>query len=118
MTMKPKLPLLALATASLLAQAAPPVGDVTLAWDPPASGLSTGQVFRLYYSPTLATPMTNWIVLTNISGMATQATVRITPGAAFFSLTTSNLWGESVFSGVAATPPLPLSPLLSIQGVR
>lgn len=99
------------------AGAVPPVGDVTLSWEPTLP-LSTNTIFVLRTSPTLTTNLAAWPVLTNISGTVTTVTVRIVPGAQFFVMQSSNLWGLSDFSNVAATPPLPLSPLLSITGAR
>ncbi len=94
-----------------------PIGDVTLAWDNDKP--STNQGFKLYFSANASTPMTNWTVLTNISGLRSNATVRVVPGAAFFAITATNLWGESSFSNVASTPALPSSDgNLTITGVR
>jgi len=75
--------------------AAPPVGDVTLQWTPGAP-LTADSLFVLRGSPTLTGNPTNWPVLTNVSGLSTQATVRIVPGAFFFVCQSSNLWGLSL----------------------
>ena len=122
-TMK-KLIMLATATVLVWRLAAlptpPPVGDVTLAWDYPAAEYSTNLTFKIYHSQSLVVAMTNWAVLTNMPApnivitnllleVQTETTVRVTPGANFFSATVSNMWGESFFSNVASTPALPRS---------
>lgn len=92
-------------------------GDVELEWQYPVAP-STNVVFVLRGSPVLTTNLSSWAVLTNISGLSTSATVRITPGRFFFTLSASNLWGESGFSPVVGLPPLPLPPGLSIRAAQ
>lgn len=104
---------------SSISFAAPPVGDVTLEWVRPVGWTPTNSgIYKLYGSPTLSIPMTNWTVLTNISLMSTSTTVHINPGQYFFAMTQSNLWGESIFSIVVSTPPLPDDVTLTIKGVK
>jgi hypothetical protein len=100
-----------------LAATSPPAGDVMLEWVQ-STPASTNKMFKLYGSPTISAPLTNWTVLTNISGLATNVSVRIVPGVYFFSITESNLWGESSFSVVVQSPPLPLAPTLSIKAAN
>lgn len=102
---------------ALSARAAPPLGEVVLEWEP-QQPLSTNTSFVLRGSPVLIGSPTNWPVMTNVSGLSTSAVVRITPGQFFFVCQSSNLWGLSSPSNVASTPPLPVPPLLSIQGAR
>lgn len=100
----------ALAGLCLLAVAAsPPSGRVRLAWDYEPTELSTNLTFVLRHSTSIATPLTNWLVLTNVVGTNLTIEVQITPGQHYFVLTASNFWGESDFSNVAGTPPLPRS---------
>lgn len=88
---------------------------VVLAWDYPDV---TNQImpgvwfdplmqFNLYVHTNVATPLTNWMLLTNVPGVLRSAKIQIAPGSYFFALTASNWWGESDFSNVApiAGPP-------------
>lgn len=113
--------LLALLAASVVGVAVTPTpnGNVSLAWTYPSSELSTGLTFQVRGSPTLATPLSQWAVLTNVSGLMTNATVRIAPGQYFFYCTASNMWGVSNPSNVASVPPLPRDDsIVSITGVN
>ena len=97
----------------------PPAGNVTLSWDYPAAELSTNLTFKVYGSSDITVPMTSWTVLTNMVGTNTSVSLKITPGAFFFVMTSSNRWGESPFSNVASTPPLPrASTNLNISAVN
>jgi len=107
----------ALAAGIAIAALAAPTGDVTLAWSYPTN-LVAGVTFKVYGSPTLGTPMSSWPVIATVPGPTTNATVHIAPGAFFFSVTASNIWGESSFSNVAQTPALPLAPTVTIQAVQ
>ena len=118
--MKETLPRLALVLAlaagvhtlgRILAANSIPTGptSITLAWNYPANQLSTGLVFRVYSSLDITTPLQNWTVLTNVVGTNLFVTLSVQPGARYFSLTASNLWGESDFSNVASTPAVPRS---------
>jgi hypothetical protein len=91
----------------LLRAAVTPSGKVTLAWDYPASELSTNLTFRVYSSATMQLPITAWPVLTNVVGTNLSVQVTVAPGQRFFFLTASNFWGESGPSNLANTPPLP-----------
>jgi hypothetical protein len=106
------LPLVALLWLAMPAHGAS--GDVTLAWEP-NNPPSTNLLWVLKGSPTLSGAPTNWPTLTNVSGLSTTATVRITPGEFYFIVQSSNMWGMSPPSNVAPVPPLPLPPLLSIR---
>lgn len=77
-------------------------------------------LFKVYGTTNLALPLTSWPVVTNI--MLTNAgtgTLTIpfplTPQVMFFSVTSSNLWGESPFSAVVSTPPAPPDSTVQIQ---
>lgn len=85
---------------------------VKLAWTYPAAELTyilNGQtnnvVFRIYTSPIITTPSTNWTVLATTTNIT--ATVNVTRGVNFFAVTASNFWEESFFSTVVATPAAP-----------
>lgn len=115
------LPLLLLALILVvfrLAPAAPPGvlrTNVMLVWNYPADQLSTNLTFKVYQSPDLAAPMTNWAVLTNVAGTNTSVVVALNPQVMFFAVTASNLWGESPFSEAAGTPPPPTNANLTIR---
>ena len=105
-----------------LALAAIPSGptSVTLGWDP-EPGID---FFKLYASSNVAAPINTWTLLTNIPGTVvtptnsypqTNVQVAIEPGAMFFYLTASNLWGETGPSNITNTPPLPLATNLNIH---
>ena len=89
---------------------------VVLAWDYPdnATNVFGSQMwfdplmaFNLYVHTNVSTPLTNWMLLTNVPGIMRTAKIQIAPGSYFFALTASNWWGESDFSNVApiAGPP-------------
>lgn len=82
-------------------------GLVTLSWDYPASEL-TGVLFKIRGTPNSSLNKTNWPVLMSVSNVNT-ATIQIVPGQYFFTGTASNLWGETIFFPVVATPALPRS---------
>jgi hypothetical protein len=94
------------ASASFLLGATPN-GNVYLAWDYAPSELSTNLTFRVYWSTNSLTPISTWSMLTNVPGTQTNCAIKVAPGVNFFVLTASNIWCESDFSNVAATPPLP-----------
>lgn len=119
--MKKRIALLsALATTALLAinPTGPPTGNVILEWTVAPGFLNPSNGFIVVGSPTLATPVTSWPALTNVSGMTTNVQVRITPGEFYFAVFETNIWGISPPSNVAATPPLPRVPLTSIRQVN
>jgi hypothetical protein len=95
--------------AAWLCHAALPTGPmpVKLGWNYPTNQLSPDLVFKLYTSTNLTTPLTNWTWIGTTAGANTSMLAVIQPGAQFFVLTASNFWGESDFSNVASTPPLP-----------
>jgi hypothetical protein len=95
------------------ARAAETNRPVTVLWDYPANEL-TNVTFYVYQSTNITTPLTNWIVLTNVTGVTT-AKISVLPGVNHFAVSASNFWGRS-FSGVASTPPQPRSDVtLSVQ---
>jgi hypothetical protein len=81
--------------------------NVTIQCDYPLDELDTNLVFKVWHSTNLTIPMTNWTVLTNVSGLTattnpfTVVTLPITVGNHFYALTASNDFGESPFSNVA-----------------
>jgi len=89
-------------------------GSVTLAWSYPF----TNQVdaFCVYATTNVALPATNWTkVLTLLNtnpppNYVTQAVYLMIPAQMFFATTASNGWGESPFSGTAATPAPAMPP--------
>lgn len=88
---------------TLLAVTPLPPTPLTLRWDFPTNKLE-GITFKIYYTTNLATPKTNWTVLGTTTNLFFSTP--IAPGAYFFSVTASNLWGEGDFSNVASTPPV------------
>lgn len=84
-------------------------GIIRLEWDYPQDELSTNMTFVLYSTTNITTPFGLWTVVTNVSGTQTNATVRVTPGKLFLTLTASNLWGESDPSNVVPLPAMPRS---------
>ena len=95
---------------------------VVLAFDYPTNDLPNVRSFRVYGSTNLSAPTVNWqeltncwatnLVTTNLSSTASpnaalHVSVTVQPGTRFFVVTSSNFWGESPFSNIAATPPLP-----------
>lgn len=115
--MKRLVTMLAIAVPMLAQQAAPPVGDVTLAWTP-SQPLGSNGIFILRGSPVLTGDSNQWVILTNVSGVSTQTTVRIVPGTFFFIVQASNLWGVFPPSNVEATPPVQSPPLLTIKAAK
>jgi len=90
--------------------------NLVLIWDNPTNSnpSQTNLTFKVYSSTNVAIPSTNWpviAVLTNpavINGGRQMAwTNAFVPGQYFFSMTSSNLWGEAPFSSVVAAPPAP-----------
>jgi len=80
--------------------------NVTFTWDAYAGADS----FGLYHSDSVVVPLTNWVCLTNFSGTNTQFSIQVVPGAHFYYLTASNMWGQSGPSNVANTPPVATDP--------
>jgi hypothetical protein len=87
---------------------------ITLAWDYPDTPTSDMR-FRLYHSTNVQAALPTWKVITNVAGSVRTLTVALPPGEHGFSLTASNHLGESDFSNVALTPPLPLETPLHLQ---
>ena len=78
--------------------------NVTIQCDYPLDELATNLVFKVWHSTNMTVPMTNWTVLTNVSGFTattnpfTVVTLPITVGNHFYAITVTNEWGESPFS--------------------
>jgi hypothetical protein len=91
----------------LLAVAFSSVGPqpITLAWNPQPAV----DVFVLYSSTNAALPLNQWQPWTNAPGTDPTVTVQMQPGAMFFFVTASNIWGESGPSNVTNTPVAPVS---------
>jgi hypothetical protein len=86
-----------------------PTRNIVLVWDYPLNELSTNLSFYVFHSTNSADPLPTWTVLTNFPGTNLQIQFPIQPGINYFTMRASNLWGNSDFSEVAATPPLPRS---------
>lgn len=96
--------------------------SIALIWDNPGPSY-TGLVYRVYYTTNIASPTNQWPLLATIpnpslinGGAQLAWTNAMTPGAYFFTMTSSNLWGTSFFSQAAATPPAP--PLLNNLNIQ
>ena len=109
----------------LMCMAAGPAGTraVVLTWDNPGTNAGPLTYFA-YYTTNAALPATNWpllSVITNpvsINGGAQLAyTNYLVPGAYFFTMTASNFWGLSSFSGAVGTPQALPQPLLLNLGL-
>jgi len=102
--------------ANLSAQTA----QITLVWSYPtnvASDTTLGFVFLT--TTNLATPLTNWVTLTNVPATNCLSTnldatgtnfigslpIQVAPGASFYVMESSNFWGLSQTSNTASTPP-------------
>lgn len=88
------------------------VGNITLGWSYPASELSTNLTFKIRGSTDPNLVKTSWPVLTNVIGTVTNTTIKINPGKYYFTMTASNLWGETIFYNVEEIPSLPRSDVL------
>lgn len=94
---------------------------MVLIWD---NATPKPDVWFAYYTTNVTLPTNQWpllAVITNpvpINGGAQLAyTNYLVPGAYFFTMTASNFWGSSPFSGAVGVPqPLP-QPLLLNLGV-
>ena len=85
--------------------------ELEFAWDYPSDELSTNLTFKLYYSTNSSVPSTNWVVVGTTVGTNLTMKVDVTPARQWFSLTASNMWGESTFSNVVETDGVPGKPL-------
>lgn len=79
---------------------------VTASWDYPPAEL-TNMVFRVHQTTNITLALTNWTVLTNVTGK-TSVKLSVPGGVNHFAVSASNFWG-SVFSSVVSTPTLPRS---------
>ena len=111
--MKKLFSVLALILACLiLAHAAPPAPvTVTFLWDTPTDPTWTSFVFRIYGTTNLLAPTNTWPLVTvatnpySVSnGTRLAFPLALTPQSYFFTMTTSNLGGESPFSVPVLTP--------------
>ncbi|OHD27380.1 MAG: hypothetical protein A2Y38_01870 [Spirochaetes bacterium GWB1_59_5] len=99
-----------LALAVVPVDAAPPGvlrTNVTLQCDYPAGELGTNLVFKIYSSTNLSVAVTNWPLLKTVVATSTHITLPIDATQRFYVMTASNWWGETSFSNVAQTPPIP-----------
>lgn len=97
--------------AVLSADGAPPGSlrtNITLQIDYPTNQLSTNLVFKIYSTTNLALAVSSWPLEKTFVGTNTTFTLPIIASQRFYVMTSSNWWGESDFSNVAQTPPLPL----------
>jgi len=85
------------------------VGLTTLSWNYPTAELNSNLLFKIRGTTNLSLAKTNWPIIANVVGTTTNTTVQISPGAYYFTMSVSNLWGETAFSNVEATPALPRS---------
>lgn len=74
-----------------------------LHWDYPTNLLSTGLTFRVWFTPDVTLPLTNWFLLSTQVGTNTSAFVPITAGNRYYAVQASNLFG-AVFSDVVLSP--------------
>lgn len=81
--------------------------NVPLTWTYPTNLLSTNLIFKVYSSTNVSVPVTNWPLTATVIGTNTNVVLPINAQQRFFVLTASNWWGESDFSNVAQTPPVP-----------
>jgi len=105
--------------------------SLRLAWDYPTNAISDDLYFKLYYSPTVDLPMSNWnyttfsatnlIAITNAGIVGTNyaftnpiAAMNLSPSKWFFRATATNLWGESDFTNTVASPVPPIEIKLGI----
>ena len=104
---------LGLSAALLIGAGTNPV-PVMLEWDTPTTDNYTNLLYRLYGTTNLSLSMSNWPMISVVTnpiptnnGAQLFFSIPIVPGAWFFTMTASNFWGESPFSNVAPTPPVP-----------
>jgi hypothetical protein len=91
-------------------ETAGPVGTfrstIGLQWDQATN--SAPDLFKLYTTTDISTPLTDWKLVATVSGEIHNITIsNIEPIQAYFYLVASNWWGESLPSNVAQTPPIP-----------
>lgn len=100
--------LLALTLRAVLPPMPPPPKAITFSWDWPSNELSTNLHFLLYMAPVVNTPLTNYVVLTNIVGTNASVTIFVVPSQQFYFVTASNtFWDETIPSEVISTPFYP-----------
>ena len=76
----------------------PIVKTIRISWSFPIEAQSPDLIFKLYHSTSLAVPVDQWPVLTNIPGTVRSAVIVADKVCEFFALTASNYLGESDFS--------------------
>lgn len=102
---------LAMAVAALAALAVVPFpnqfkNSVSLTWDYDTN--SVPDVFKLYSGTDLLVPMNEWPLVATVSGNVHNITVsNLAPQQAWFYVTASNWFGESVPSNLAGVPQPP-----------
>lgn len=107
-----KLTLLALLlTAVICLAAVPPPPNLGITWQ--YGGIPTNTVFKVYGTTNLTQNITNWptvATFTTWSSFTNGTTITYSnsffspPAASFFSMTSSNFWGESSFTTPVSVP--------------
>jgi hypothetical protein len=101
-----------IAACLFLANAAPQVPvPIVVLWDPPADPMWTSYVYRIYGTTNLLAPTNTWPLVTLATnpvavsnGTRLAFPIALTPAQYFFTMTSSNLWGESPFGVPVLTP--------------
>lgn len=123
--MKRILLLIAVAAASAFALILPNPAPLKLVWDYPTNAMSANLTFNLYSHTNPAIPLSNWVrvaiypatnwhsnsvCIAPVTGTNFVLTITnmTTPGAQFYYVVASNLWGE--FSAPSNTLGLPAVP--------
>jgi len=96
------------AKAQNVLQTPTPSGLVTLTWDYPVSELTTNIFFHIRGTNVNTANKSTWPVISTVVGTNT-AVVTIVPGEYYFTGTASNVWGQTIYFNVTATPALPRS---------
>lgn len=103
--------LLNLITLTILAMGAPVMpgemrNSVALSWDYDTN--NAPDVFKLYSSGDISSPLTNWPLVATVSGNVHDISIgNLVPQQAWFYVTASNWWGESLPSNLAGIPQPP-----------
>ena len=94
--------------------------NVTLVWNHTNPPVLIGTnlfidpgIFKVYSTTNPAIALTNWPLFSIVAGTNNTTTFTMQPQMRFYAMTFSNFWGESTFSGVVWTPPMPLD-LISV----
>lgn len=89
--------------------------NVTLVWSYPTNELSTNLTFKIYSFTNLNQPKIQWQVFANVVGTNLSLIVPVQPVATYYTLTASNMLGESDFSNADQQPAPPRIGALQIQ---